>query len=94
MAKGAHHTGTYQRRARLLRQAAYANPLTTCWRCGLTLDKHPPHKDGTPARWTAGHTRDSDPTAPLMPEASTCNYASGAAYGHALRAVKPSRRWI
>jgi hypothetical protein len=75
-----HRAGNYKQRARRLVAAANRNPATICWRCGRTLNQHPPHRNGKPARWTAGHTRDEDPTAPLAPEASTCNYTAGAVY--------------
>ena len=86
MTKGPHHSGDYQVRAKAVRDRANADPTTTCWRCERTLAEHPPHKDGKPARWTAGHVIDSDPTSPLLPEASTCNYAAGATTGNTRRA--------
>lgn len=75
-----HYTGTYGRRSRAVRRDANANPDTRCWRCGRTLADHPPHANGTPARWTAGHIHDGQTDGPLAPEASTCNYAAGARY--------------
>lgn len=60
-----------------LREAANADPTTQCWRCGKTLADHTSHRNGRPAYWTAGHIRDGDPTSPLAPEASTCNYRAG-----------------
>lgn len=85
MTKGAHHSGTYQVRARAVRDAANRNPATQCWRCGLTLAEHAPHADGKPVTWTAGHVIDTDPTSPLAPEASTCNYSAGATTGNTRR---------
>ena len=85
MSKGAHHSGDYQVRAQAVRDAANSDPNTKCWRCGKTLAAHEPHKGGKPARWTAGHIIDSDPTSPLAPEASTCNYTAGALTGNARR---------
>ena len=99
MTKPAHYQGSYHVRSRIVRQAAYADLTTRCWRCGRTLDQHPPHKTGKPARWTAGHVIDSDPTSPLLPEASTCNYREGAKLGNRrLRAkqqrqIRTSLRW-
>jgi hypothetical protein len=72
---GAHHRGDYARRARAVRAAAYANPSTRCWQCGRTLAEHG-------RKWTAGHTRDGDPTAPLLPECEPCNFGRGAAMGN------------
>jgi hypothetical protein len=81
------HGRTHNRRARPVLLAARANPLTRCWRCGKTLADHAPHKNGKPASWNAGHTRDidcqlcghthGDPHGPLAPEASTCNTIAG-----------------
>lgn len=79
MAKAPHHTGTHQVRARKVTTAAKADSTTRCWRCGLTLDAHEPHRNGKRPWWTAGHVRDGDPTSPLAPEASTCNYRAGRA---------------
>jgi hypothetical protein len=85
----AHYSGDYQRRARAVRQAANANPLTRCWRCGRTLDEH-----GPGVRWDAGHLRDGDPTSPLAPEASSCNRSAGAAAGNRRRrGLEVSREW-
>lgn len=80
-----HHHGSYQRRALAVRRAAYANPLTRCWRCGLTLAEHQPHRNGKRARWTAGHVIDGQVGGPLAPEASTCNYTAGAVRGLVMR---------
>jgi hypothetical protein len=100
--KPRHYQGQYWLRSRIVRATANADPTTRCWRCGLTLAEHKPHKNGTPAKWTAGHTRDGDPTAPLAPEASTCNFTAGARHGNDLRRgkpavqpqpVKPGRNW-
>lgn len=85
IAKAAHHSGDYQARAQAVRDQANANPDTLCWRCRRTLADHPPHTNGKPARWTAGHVIDSDPTSPLAPEASTCNFSAGAATGNRRR---------
>lgn len=86
--KGAHHKGGYQRKAHRIRQAANANPHTRCWRCGRPLQEHPPHKNGRPAYWTAGHLIDGDPQSPLAPEASTCNFAAGARHGNHTRTTR------
>lgn len=79
------YRGDYQRRARAIRDAANANPNTTCWRCGLVLSAHANHRNGRPPTWHAGHIIDSDPNSPLAPEASTCNTAAGAVYGNQKR---------
>ena len=94
---GSHRPGTvtacnihgpgHSRRARPLLKAWRASLATRCWRCGRTLAEHPPHRNGRPATWTAGHIRDidcptcgrvhGDPLSPLQPEASVCNYSAG-----------------
>ena len=88
MAKPPHYQGDYHVRARQVRMAAYADPRTRCWRCNLTLAECKPHRNGKPARWTAGHLRDSDPTSPLLPECSPCAASSGARYGNRLRGAR------
>jgi len=103
--KPLHRRGQYTARAREVVRAAEARDMraargecepTICWRCGLPLAQHPPHPDGTPQRWTCGHTRDGDPTAPLLAEASRCNFKAGAAAGNRRRRVRmylTTRRW-
>lgn len=80
--KPAHYRGTYHVASRRVRDAAYADPSTRCWRCGLRLHECKPHRNGKPARWTAGHLIDSDPTSPLLPECSPCNKSAGAKLGN------------
>jgi hypothetical protein len=87
--KAPHHRGSYHVTAARVRAAANADPNTRCWRCGRTLNQHPPHRNGKPATWQAGHTTDSQVGGHLAPEASTCNTIAGARYGNQLR--KPRR---
>lgn len=93
MPKPAHYLGTYHVRSRRVREAAYADPTTRCWRCGRTLTQHEPHANGKPARWTAGHLRDGDPTSPLLPEASTCNGKAGGRLGGLRRQRRTELTW-
>lgn len=79
------YRGRWKTDTRRLLRIWTANPNTRCWRCTLTLDQHPPHKNGRRPWWTRGHIRDSDPTSPTAPEASTCNYTAGAQHGNRLR---------
>lgn len=74
--KGAHHKGDFQRRGASLRQGAYQDGGTRCWRCGRTLEQV--RARNPKAVWTAGHVRTGDPTSPLKPECSPCNYGDGA----------------
>lgn len=43
--------------------------------CGRTLAQHPPTTTGRPPRWSSGHTRHGDRTAPIRPEVLGCNVA-------------------
>jgi hypothetical protein len=91
MAGQAHHRGRrYVTESARIRALANANPNAVCWRCGLTLTAHPPHVNGKPQRWTAGHTVDGSRTWQpwrwvdvqpppgdwLAPEGSRCNVAA------------------
>ena len=107
MANQPHH----QRRAYVLgsaqvRAAALNDPRSICWRCGLTLQEHMPHRNGKPAFWTAGHTIDGADSQPwlhprvqppdgpwLAAEASTCNFAAGAVAGNAARQPDTEYDW-
>jgi hypothetical protein len=80
-----HHSGSYSRRAAAVRAYANANPDTRCWRCGRTLQQHPPHRNGRPPTWHAGHVIDGQIGGLLKPEASTCNKSAGASYGNRTR---------
>jgi len=89
-----HYAGTYGTRARLVREAAFADPTTKCWRCGKTLaeaKKIWPDKNVT---WHAGHTVDGNSAMPLAPEHSVCNIRSGGSIGAKRRSLRPSRRWF
>lgn len=72
-----HYAGTYQRRARQVREVAYADPLTRCWRCGGLLYAHRPDD-----KWHAGHVVDGAPDSPLAPEHASCNTKAGARRGY------------
>lgn len=79
--KPAKYRGDYHVRSRRITAAARANPDTPCWRCGRTLDQHPPHKSGANPRWHAGHVTPDGRD--LRPEASTCNIDDSLARRHA-----------
>lgn len=88
-----HHSGSYHVQAMALRRAAAADPMTRCWRCKQTLATCGPnrdgrHKNGKPARWTAGHVVDGQVGGPLLPECSPCMASSGATYGNQLRGAR------
>jgi len=90
-----HYDARYRSDAAKVRASANRDPLTRCWRCGLTLAEHAAHKTGRPPTWDAGHIHDGVPGSPLMPEASTCNRTAGAHLGHQRRrmTLTTSRRW-
>ena len=81
-----HHSGSYQRRADRVRQLAYANPATKCWRCSRTLAEH-----GT--SWQAGHVIDGQVDGELRPECLPCNASAGAIRGNRMRVQGTTRRW-
>ena len=82
-----HYAGTYQRRAKALRDAANADPSTTCWRCGRTQSQH-----GQP--WQAGHLNDGEVDGALAAECRGCNAKAGGKHGAALRdGFRRTRDW-
>ena len=74
-----HYRGSYQDRAKRVRDAANADPSTRCWRSGLTLAEARAQNPGRRIVWHAGHTVDGDKYAPLLPELSHVNQSSGQA---------------
>ena len=91
-----HNGPNYKRLARLIRRHANANPATACWYCGRTLAEHPPHKNGRPAFWTAGHLIPGQPDheltlGSLVAEASVCNFVHDNNRGQAVEPHSP--RW-
>lgn len=85
--KAAHHRGTHQVRAKAVTDAAYADPMTRCWRCRRTLAEVRATKPK--AIWTAGHLVDGQVDGDLAAECSPCNYGRGAAMGNRRRRAKP-----
>lgn len=84
--KAPHHRGTYHVESAKIRAAAYAQPWTTCWRCGQTLAQIRARKPR--AKWTAGHINDGEVGGVLLPECSPCNASAGAKLGNARRNPK------
>jgi hypothetical protein len=94
--KQAHRTGTYTKRAKVVRDTANLNPATPCGMCGKTLAEHPNTKTGKPPSWDADHERPGDPLSPLRPVAATCNRAAGARLKNErdqYRTFKPTQQW-
>ena len=71
-----HHQGSYKGRARRVREAAYRDPTTRCWRCGLTLEEKQRTRPGD--TWQAGHLVDGEVDGALAAEHRSCNAAAGA----------------
>jgi hypothetical protein len=103
-----HRDQRYRRWAATVRHEAAINPLSVCWRCGLTIGEHERRNPGRLITWTAGHTLDGSLTwlpwlnverqPPeggdyLAPEVSICNYSNGASYGNGRRTNPTSRTW-
>ena len=93
MGDAPHHLGSFKGRSSRLRARANADPGCLCWRCGLTLAEVRRRNPGKAVVWHAGHTIDSDSSAPLAAECSVCNLRAGARRGNASRMLNPSRRW-
>lgn len=53
-----HYGGRYDLDRRRLVALCNATPAAVCWRDGLTLEQHRPHRTGKAAHWTAGHHPD------------------------------------
>ncbi len=96
-----HHSTHHKRAAKLVTDAAYADPSTRCQAtlangatCGRTLAEHPPTRTGKAPSWDAGHVIAGDPNSPLRPEVASCNRAEGARMtNHQRRSNRPSRPW-
>lgn len=84
------YAGTYQTRARLIRDRANADPSTRCWRTGLTLAEGRA-KWGAHIKWQAGHV--DGYTDLLAAELSHPNQSFGAAVGNRKRVEPFSEKW-
>ena len=80
-----HYDREFKIRAKRVRDAAYADPSTRCWSCGLTMAEAKAAEPGRRITWDAGHTVDGDRYAPLLAEHSSCNRSRGAAVGNQRR---------
>jgi hypothetical protein len=79
------HDRAHDLRAKPIRERAYADPSTRCWRCGRTLAEV---KAAEPMRrvvWHAGHT--GGRWDPLLAECSLCNWRDSAATTRMKRAT-------
>lgn len=82
-----HYDRQYKVRAKRVRDAAYADPGTRCWSCGLTLAEARAMEPLRGITWDAGHTVDGDNYSPLRAEHSSCNRSRGATAGNQRRAT-------
>lgn len=80
------HDWQHQVRAKVLREAAYANPGTRCWRCRRTLAEVMAAEPSRKVVWHAGHT--GGRYDPLMAECSLCNLRDSARMTTAKRVAK------
>lgn len=79
-----HYRGSYDTMAKRVREAANADPSTTCWRCGELA------RPGDP--WQAGHIVDGTTAGGLAPEHRSCNTRAGALKLHRRREPR-SPQW-
>lgn len=92
-ASRAHYQGNFNRIARAVCQAAYADPSTLC-ECGRTLSEHPNTGTGKPPTWDADHIYPGVIGSPLRARVSSCNRAAGAVLGNQRRrGLRTSRQW-
>jgi hypothetical protein len=75
------YQGTYPRRAKAVRDAAYSRPGTRCWRCQGTYAEALKHWGPRGAAWQAGHVVDGHPGSPLAAEHAQCNAKAGGKLG-------------
>jgi hypothetical protein len=57
-----HRNRRYVKDSAIIRQYANVTPSAVCWLHGTHVTQCPPHKDGTPSTWVAGHTIDGSTT--------------------------------
>lgn len=82
-----HRDAAYTRAAQAVRDRAYANPDTRCWRCGRTRAEHR-------RPWHAGHIHDGLIGGPLAPECERCNTSAGGKLGAQRRQrLRTTRAW-
>ena len=91
--KPIHSDPVFRRRGAAARARAYADPSTTCRRCGRTLAQHPYTKTGKPPSWEYGHDDDHPGDVRYCGvEVKGCNAKAGAVKGN-LAAEPASREW-
>jgi hypothetical protein len=83
------YRGNYSARSKAVREKAYANPRTRCWRCHKTYAEAVRLYGPKGAAWQSGHIHDGNPLSRLAPEHARCNAAAGARVGNKMRARQP-----
>lgn len=100
-----HRDRRYIKAAARITGLAKGTPTAICWKHGTHVSQCPPHRNGTPSKWVAGHTIDGStnwtpwyhvslqppPGDWLAPQCSASNSSDGAAYGNRRR--EPSSGW-
>ena len=86
-----HRRGTYHRRAKRIREAAYANPQARCRRCGRTYAEGLALWGKRDAAWQAGHIIDGHVGSPLAAEHARCNEEAGGRRGQERRMMRAPR---
>jgi hypothetical protein len=86
------YRGSYPSRSKRIREDAYANPGTICWRCTRTYAEAVKLWGPKGAAWQAGHKVDGHHGSPLAAEHAYCNAAEGAKRGHRRRAKRQNPR--
>ena len=81
-----HRSAAYQQRAKVVRDAANADPFTRCWVCDRTKAEHG-------RKWHAGHVIDGHPGSQLLAECEPCNTSKGARRGNQMRLQGMTRQW-
>jgi hypothetical protein len=84
-------SGSYHRRAKRLREAAYGDPGVRCRRCGLTYAQAVTLWGKQGAAWQAGHVVDGHPGSPLAAEHARCNTSAGGRLGVERKAKRAPR---
>lgn len=92
-----HYGAAHDRASREHRARWYADPATTCARCGRTIaDVLVLGWTPRQAAWDAGHVHDGQPGGPYQPEHARCNRSAGQAISAArkrLAAVQTTQAW-
>lgn len=87
-----HYRHGWRTRAKLIVRAAVLNPMTICWRCGLTMAEIRALNPGRTIKWQAGHTDPGNSAKPSLAEHSLCNTRAGQGLKQSNQ-MAHSKRW-